>query len=103
MPEEDVPAAPDDSLAQEPRPVDLGLSEGKSIGFAPTSAVPPDGPPIGGLAPASAAADGEPAAPAEAPPAQATTDTPLQAEAPEPGAPAPSAPADTGDGSGPAD
>ena len=40
------------SPPQESRPLDLGLSEGKSMGFAPTSALAPQGPPIGGLTPA---------------------------------------------------
>ena len=39
--------------AREIRPVDLGLSEGKSMAFVPTGALQPEGPPIGGLAPAS--------------------------------------------------
>lgn len=38
---------------REVRPVDLGLSEGKSMAFAPAAVLQPEGPPIGGLAPAS--------------------------------------------------
>ncbi len=49
--------------AQESRPVDLGLSEGKSMAFAPTSALQPDGPPIGGLAPAGPSNGAVPDAP----------------------------------------
>jgi hypothetical protein len=45
------------------RPIDHGLSEGKSMGFAPTGALGPQSFPIGGLAPmdattTSAAGDG---------------------------------------------
>lgn len=40
---------------QESRPVDLGLSEGKSMGFAPTGAIGPDAFPIGGAQPIQAA------------------------------------------------
>jgi hypothetical protein len=46
------------------RPLDLGLSEGKSMAFAPTQVLQPEGPVIGGLAPASpngAGADRDPA------------------------------------------
>lgn len=49
------PAEPQPSAAREgadSRPVDLGLSEGRSMAFAPTSALAPEGVPIGGLAPA---------------------------------------------------
>lgn len=43
---------------QESRPVDLGLSEGKSMGFAPTGAIGPDAFPIGGAQPIQAAPEG---------------------------------------------
>lgn len=36
---------------EDSRPVDLGLSEGKSIGFAPAGAIGPDAFPIGGSQP----------------------------------------------------
>jgi hypothetical protein len=45
----------------EARPVDLGLLEGKAMAFAPTSALAPEGPPIGGLQPAGPTAGVEPA------------------------------------------
>ena len=54
MPEKRNESVPDAvPNANESRPVDLGLSEGKSMAFAPTSALRPEGPPIGGLAPAA--------------------------------------------------
>jgi hypothetical protein len=40
------------SDGSETPPVDLGLIEGRSMGYLPTSALAPDGPPIGGLLPA---------------------------------------------------
>lgn len=49
--------------ADESRPIDLGLSEGKSMAFAPTSALQPEGQPIGGLAPAGPSNGTAPEAP----------------------------------------
>lgn len=64
MPEEHNGDASDRGrTADESRPVDLGLSEGKSMAFAPTSALQPDGPPIGGLAPAGPSDGAAPEAP----------------------------------------
>jgi hypothetical protein len=51
---------------QESRPVDLGLSEGKSMGFAPTGAIGPDAFPIGGSRPIQAAPQGGATTPAAA-------------------------------------
>src|SRR5205085_5824626 len=45
-------SAPLPEGGSERRPVDLGLIEGKAMGYLPTSALAPDGPPIGGLSPA---------------------------------------------------
>jgi hypothetical protein len=53
------------------RPVDLGLVEGKAMAFAPTQALAPAGPPIGGLAPAQSNGTAAPAP--EAPPSQPPT------------------------------
>lgn len=47
--------ADDRTPPSESRPVDLGLSEGKAMGFAPTSALSPQSFPIGGLTPVQAA------------------------------------------------
>ncbi|HWB69023.1 MAG TPA: hypothetical protein VG518_03520 [Solirubrobacterales bacterium] len=56
--------APPSKESAPARPLDLGLAEGKSMAFAPTSALPPEGPPIGGLGPASP----QNVAPADPPP-----------------------------------
>jgi hypothetical protein len=81
MPEDDrnaggSPAPPPVPPAAETRPVDVGLSEGKSIAFAPTAVqVAPATPLVGGLNPAPApatavASDGTPSPQsAAAPPA----------------------------------
>ena len=62
---EEQNGSPSDSghAAGESRPIDLGLSEGKSMAFAPTSALQPEGPPIGGLAPAGPSNGTAPEAP----------------------------------------
>ncbi len=65
------------SAAEESRPVDLGLSEGKSMAFAPTSALQPEGQPIGGLAPAGPSNGAVPDAPQ-----QGSTDTAPAAASP---------------------
>jgi len=66
------PAPPPPKESAPARPLDLGLAEGKSMAFAPTSALPPEGPPIGGLGPASPqnAAPADPPPPPPPPPAE---------------------------------
>lgn len=61
---------------EEARPIDLGLSEGKSMAFAPTSAIPPEGPPIGGLVPASPSPNGSAGGDPSTPPAAASQSPP---------------------------